>query len=341
VVGEGSVRVGTLMALPQVLDSLGADTEALLAEQAWQRADFEDPENVVPMRAIDQLLHRGSEVTGCRHLGLLVGRRTSLSSLGVLGFLMRASSTVGEALQILERHLRVQDRAAVVTFESRDGQVRLGYAITVTGLKAIEQIYSLVALVGIRIMRDLCGPGWRASEVQLPFRAPRDAAALREACEAPIRFGADRLVLVFPASDVARRVPTADPLLYRMMSEHVSQLEAIAPRGLVDEVRQILRALVLTTRATPSLVARRVGIAARTLNRRLALEGTSLRALRDEVLRDTACQLLVHTAHSAADIGQLLGYAEPAAFTRAFRRWNGMGPAQWRARQPASLPARG
>jgi AraC-like DNA-binding protein len=339
VVGEGSVRVGPVMALPQVLDELGADTDALLAEQGWRRTDFEDPESVIPMRTIDQLLRRGAEVTGCRHLGVLVGSRGSMSSLGVLGFLMRASATAGEALQILERHLRVQDRAAVVSFEVGGGRAHLGYALTVTGLKTADQIYSLVALLGIQIMRGLCGPGWRASEVHLPFRAQRDAAALSEACEAPIRFGADRLVLVFSAGDLARPVPTADPLLYRMMAERVSQLEAIAPRGLVVEVRQILRALVLTAHCTPSLVARRVGIAERTLNRRLALEGTSVRALRDEVRCDTACQLLVQTAHSAADIGQLLGYAEPAAFTRAFRRWVGLAPAQWRAQQAATTPA--
>ncbi|MDZ7589358.1 MAG: AraC family transcriptional regulator [Rubrivivax sp.] len=341
VVGEGSVRVGPLMALPQVLDELGADTDTLLVEQGFHRTDFEDPESVMPVHAIDRLLHRGAEVTACPQLGVLVGRRGSLSALGVLGFLMRASKTVGEALQILERHLQVQDRAAVVSFEVSGGQGRLGYALTVTGLKATDQTYGLVALIAIQIMRGLCGPGWRASEVHLPFRAPRDAAALREACESPLRFGTDRMVLVFPASDLARPVPTADPLLYRMMAERVSQLEAVAPRGLIDEVRQMLRALVLTTKCTPSLVARRVGIAARTLNRRLALEGTSLRALRDEVRRDTACQLLAQTAHSAADIGQLLGYAEPAAFTRAFKRWAGVGPAQWRAQQKgaASGPA--
>jgi AraC-like DNA-binding protein len=88
-------------------------------------------------------------------------------------------------------------------------------------------------------------------------------------------------------------------------------------------------------------VSLRLGLPLRTLNRRLAKQGTSVSALRDEVRRDTAYQLLGQGGLTAGEVGRLLGYAEPAAFSHAFRRWTGMAPTRWRARQsvtPRAVP---
>ena len=323
------------MALPQVLDELGADTDALLAAEGWQRVDFEDPESVMSIRVLGRVLRRGVEATGCDHLGVLIGQRSSMSGLGALGFLMQSSPTVADALQALGRHLQVQDRAAVVTVEADGSSCRLGYLIAVQNIEMTDQIYSLVALVGINIMRALCGNTWRAQEVGLPMRRPPGLARLSEAVGAPIRFGAQRMELVFAATDLARPLATADALLHRMMSERVAELQEMASHSLTGEVRRLLRTLVFTAICTPRVVGLRLGVPVRTLNRRLAEQGTSLRALRDEVRCDTACQLLAQEEKTAGEVGQLLGYSEPAAFTRAFRRWTGLAPARWRAQRPA------
>jgi AraC-like DNA-binding protein len=246
---------------------------------------------------------------------------------------MQSSPTVADALRALIRHLHAQDRAAVVTVEISGEYCRLGYLLTLTDLEMADQLYSVVALVGVRIMQALCGPAWHAREVGLPFPPPRDAAPLREACGAPIRFGAERMVLLFPAADLARPLATADALLHLMMSERIAELEAMAPAGLVGAVRQWLRTRVFAVACTPRAVASRLGIPVRTLNRRLAEQGTSVRALRDEVRRDAACHLLGQGTMSAGEVGRLLGYGEPAAFTRAFRRWTGTAPARWRAQR--------
>jgi AraC-like DNA-binding protein len=109
----------------------------------------------------------------------------------------------------------------------------------------------------------------------------------------------------------------------------------MAPDGLAGEVRQWMRAMIFAAGCTPRVVAARLGLPLRTLNRRLAEQGTSVRALRDEVRRDTACHLLAQTAKTAGEVGRMLGYTEPAAFTRAFRRWTGTAPARWRAQRAA------
>jgi hypothetical protein len=110
----GMVRVGPIMALPEVLELFSVAPAELLAEFSLDPSFFADPENTLSMAMAGRLLGRCAERTGCEHFGLLVGQRAGASSLGVLGFLMQSSRTVGDALADFARHLEVQDRGGTV-----------------------------------------------------------------------------------------------------------------------------------------------------------------------------------------------------------------------------------
>ena len=95
-----------------------------------------------------------------------------------------------------------------------------------------------------------------------------------------------------------------------------------------------MQTLVFLPDARGSIVASRLGMSLRTLKRRLKDEGESLQAFRDEVRAEAACQPLQYTEKPAGEIATILGYADASAFARAFRRWRGVGPANWRSREP-------
>jgi AraC-like DNA-binding protein len=95
----------------------------------------------------------------------------------------------------------------------------------------------------------------------------------------------------------------------------------------------MLPSLVTTHSDSLVVAAKRVGLAARTLNRRLAAEGTSYLQLREEARYAIARQLLTETRMPANQVADRLGYANSSAFTRAFRQWSGKAPAEWRASQ--------
>jgi AraC-like DNA-binding protein len=101
-----------------------------------------------------------------------------------------------------------------------------------------------------------------------------------------------------------------------------------------DQVRRMIEHAIRDRRQTemPSGedVARRLAISQQTLRRRLARDGTSLRQVRDEVLRDEAIAALVEGEESIGDLAMRLGFSEPSAFTRAFRRWTGNPPSAYR-----------
>jgi AraC-like DNA-binding protein len=97
-------------------------------------------------------------------------------------------------------------------------------------------------------------------------------------------------------------------------------------------VRHLLRPLLLAERAGMADVAARLGVHPRALRRRLRDEGTTFEAIKDEVRRTAACELLMLGGLSVADVSATLDYATPSAFAHAFRRWTGESPGRWRAR---------
>jgi AraC-like DNA-binding protein len=331
VVDDRSVRCGIVRALPVVLDQLGADTDALLAEFGLSRAFFDDPDNTLSYPLGSRLIRRGAEATQCAHFGVLVGRPVTLSSLGAVGFLMQASPSVGLALRLMEQHFHVHDRGGAVTLEVVGSVAVLGYRVTSADVEALDHVYAISALAAHNFVRALCGRGWRPHEVQLPIRPPRDIAPWRAAFDAPLRFNADRMNLVFGATDLAMPLPTADPVLYRMMEQRIEQLTAMQQRDLVDRVRDLMHAMIFLDDARAARIASRMAMSLRVLNRRLSERGTTLRQLREQALGEASRQLLANTEKPVSEIALILGYSDTSAFSRAFRGWHGAGPAQWRA----------
>ena len=339
-VSEGLIRVGPLMATPAVLESFGVDPAPLLAEFGIRPDFFADPENVLPFATMGRIFCRCVERSGCSHFGLLVGRRAGVSALGAVGFLMQSAPDVRTALDELVHYLHLHDRGALVSVETGGPYASLGYTILQHGVPCSEQILAGAITIGLNIMRGLCGADWRPEETHFAFRAPEDVAPYRECFGPRLRFDAEVTSIVFPSRWLDQPLPGADPLLHRLMEERIGELELRAGEGLVAQVRRGMRALVLTPDCTLDAAARLAGMHGRTLNRRLSALGTSFFELREEARREVACQLLERTNQPANQIAAILGYTDASSFTRAFRRWSGTGPAEWRASR-AGRPATG
>ena len=181
------------------------------------------------------------------------------------------------------------------------------------------------------IMRGLCGHHWQATEVRFAHGRPRNLAPFRQFFEAPLRFDAAETAVVFASGWMDKPLLSADPLLHTMMQQRVSEQASLAHDDVVSQLRRTLPSLVTNHGDSLAVAAKRVGMATRTLNRRLAAEGTSYLQLREEARYTIARQLLTGTRMPANQIADRLGYAHASAFTRAFRQWSGKAPAEWRA----------
>jgi AraC-like DNA-binding protein len=183
------------------------------------------------------------------------------------------------------------------------------------------------------VLRTLCGRDWDPIEVHFAHYQPRDVRPFRQFFRAPLRFDAAQNAIVFSGHWLKLRLPEFDPELDRLLRRHIDALDARVGDDLPDQIRAVLRTVLMTDDAGIEQVAALFSMHARTLSRRLHSFGTSFRALADEGRSEVARKMLQNTALDVSHIASLLGYADASAFTRAFRRWTDTTPAAWRKRQ--------
>ena len=324
----GFIHADVVRALRTVLMDLGADLGGLIGEAGLDPRHFDGRSKPVPFAAVGRLIALAAEHTRCPHLGLLVGQRTTLASLGLLGVLLRTSETVGEALRGLEAHLGVRNRGAAVGLGVYDDTVVLSYSPHEPEGAALHSEGALAAATNV--LRALSGPDWAPLEVLLPRSAPPDTAPYTGFFRAPIRFDRETAALVFPAALLEQGIAGADPALHQKVEGRIRRLEAAQPSTLTDELREYLQTAVTRQRCKAERVARLRLVNRRTLSRHLRAEGTSFRCLANEAQFRVAKHLLADTSMAIGQISAALDFSEPAAFTHAFRRWSGVTPSTWR-----------
>jgi AraC-like DNA-binding protein len=185
----------------------------------------------------------------------------------------------------------------------------------------------------------------RPLEVVLPYARDRFSEEVEAALKAPVRYGGAQLELAFRSEVAALPLSTANPSLHNVVAAHAEaalsrllreKTPEVDPSALIAEVRAAVVARLEAGDANLPDVAEAVGLSARTLQRRLSEAGTSLRELVDEARREAALQELERDDVSITEVAFLLGFSETSAFDRAFRRWTGKAPAEYRARRHSS-----
>jgi AraC-like DNA-binding protein len=338
---SGVIRIGVAKQIVPLLRSFGADPDDLIRQAGLDPQLFDDENNVIPYAALGRLLTRCVAHTRCPHFGLLVGQKGTLSTIGPIGGLMQHSPTLGEALSALVRHLHLHDQGAAPTLTISGDVVMLGYAIYQPDIESTDQISDGAIAVALNIMRALCGADWVPDEVLLPRRAPDDLQPYRYFFRAPVRFDQETATLVFPERWLGHCIAGADPIFRQVFEACIRDLEATARHGWKENLRRLLRTEIMARRCSAETVASHLAVHRRTLSRHLHADGTGYQRLVDEARFEIARQLLAHTRVPLSQIAVALGYSEASAFTRAFRRWSGQAPRDWRmlhARAVAPTP---
>ena len=331
--GDAIVRIGATAGLVPVLRNLGFDSTLLLTEAGADITLFDNPENWVSFVDRGRWVAHCVERTGCRHLGLLVGQLNHMRSLGLVGLLVRHSPDVESALRSLVRYFRLHARGAVTTLDVQGRSAMLGFETYAPGTEANDQIEDGAMAASFNVLRALCGPDWNATEVCFAHRKPENVRPFREFFRAPLLFEQEQNYVAFHSSWLRHRLPEDDPDLRQLLEQHIEALEVKFSDEFPEQVRSILRTALLTDHASAAQIASLFAMHSRTLHRHLAAAGTSFRELVDESRFEISRQMLTETDADVSHVANVLNYADSSAFTRAFRRWSGTTPAQWRVQR--------
>jgi AraC-like DNA-binding protein len=330
---DGRSRVSGMSPVPTVLESMGLDPAEVLGEIGLDARLFEDPNNLIRDELVGPMLMHCTQRTGCEDFALRVGAQARLDTLGLVAKLAASATDVGSALRVVGRFLGLNESASIVSLGTAGAFAWLNYAVYERGIEGTRPLYQMVSAVACNVMRELCGPEWAPTEVQLPCRRPRDVRPFRDFFRAPIRFDSGRLTIVFARRWLDHPLRDADPVLHAVLT---AQAEVFARRSqlcLPARVQRVMRHLLLEGKGSIEAVAREFSMHRRTLDRHLDATGTSFRELADGVRFQVARELLLDTRMSVGEIAASLHYGDASAFTHAFRRWSGHAPSDWRQRR--------
>lgn len=321
-------RVGVLAGLPAVLRELGVDGDAVLRDAGLPPGALDRPDSWIPVPSALSVLQAAADRARCPQIGLLVGQRFQFSHIALLGELMLNSGSVGDALRSYVVHQRLYSQAFTPFLQNYGRVVEYGFAFYHSTRSGLPVAYDMLLAALASALRTLCGADWNPSEVRFARAAPVDAAPYRTYFRCNLQFDSDHASVVLRAEDLHRSIAGADPVRFRALEqEAIEKLDS----NLLPLLHRALRAMLVAGEPKAARLAEEFAMHERTLARRLQARGTSFRAILDEVRYDAARALLADTNLTSTDIAASLGYSEAAPFIRAFNRWAGMSPGDWRA----------
>ena len=328
---EATALASALRMFVDALGALGADWEEILRACEIDPASLRDPEARVPQSQFDRVWVTAAERTGDPAIGLHAGERVHPRAVNVFGYLALSSGTLREGLVRVARYQRLVSGRDFLSLREEDGitHIELAAEEPSEDARAVRAEYTAL------LVRAFLG--WVADRPVVPLevsfahapRAPLEEYARALRC--PVKFNAARSELVLAKDALGLPSAHANPSLAQLTDAFAARLVAeVSTDGTVAHTRRALAALLDSGEGDVRRVSRRLGMSARTLQRRLAEEGQSFRGVLDSLRRELAEEHLRQRRASIAEAAHLTGFSEVSAFARAVRRWFGCTPRELR-----------
>ncbi len=328
---SGTISAVIARAVVDMLEGAGADTQQLLRELELSRELLDTPEARISAASTFALLERAPALLDDDLFCLRAARDVPPGALEVFDFVTRASATLGEALERCARYFAMIDDRTELSIERQGDIARLvgkNRGTPIAPRPATELLFGMALGRGEQII----GKRWELLEVSFLQPGPADPSGHEEFFGAPVRFSQTRDELVFRSDYLDEPSVARDPALAEFFDRLAqSYLERMSgPTSIVNSARKVITEELRGSEPTLARTAKRLAMSERTLQRRLREASCTHFELVEEVRRDLALELLRDRGIPIAELGYQLGFSDPSAFYRAFKRWTGATPADYR-----------
>lgn len=311
----------------------GVEPAALFSLADVPESALSDPSGKLSLFEVAQIVAAAHVLSGDQCLGLATGDRMMLTAHGNLGYALMCAPTVRDAIEILERYWHLRGRGVKLQVHSDEQSLFMELVPEITLSPVLTRLmFSSIITSMLRGVEFLVPQLPEGIEMWLPGE-PFDGVQAWEGRLPALRFSRPRagLYLFGDLSLLDQPLPTANPEALRSALEQCERESALMERD-DDIVTQVRIALVLSPQGypTPEQLADMLHQTPRTLRRRLQERGSNYQQLLEEARLRDSCHLLQEADLEVRRIGEMLGYLNPANFTRAFKGWTGMTPREWR-----------
>ena len=258
-------------------------------------------------------------------LGLHIGSSIKATELGLVGYAMYYSRDLRCALSRLALYLRILSESVLFNVEENDEQAILIWQADPL-LAALGHPIEFIVTLVVSLAREITGSDLVPIRVELSTSNPESPAAYKDFFRCPISFNRPVASVTLSHRQMGLSSKATDVTLAGYLSDLASKTMLPRDTSVVAAVRRSLWQFLPGGHPDLWRIASQMGISERSLQRRLGEEGTSFSRILDDLRRDLSEELLVDRKLSVAQVAFLLGYSEPSAFQRAFRRWRGISP---------------
>jgi AraC-like DNA-binding protein len=318
--------------LVEAIAGRGGSPEPILREFGLEHSNLTDPEGFIPTAKLAQLLEEAARATGDDFFGLHFGEGFNPKNIGPVIYVVLNSPTIGAGIENVERYLKINNEAAR-WFTHLDGErAYVGYELAELGIAKPRQYHEASMVIALNTLRMMAGSHWAPQEIRFTHESPHQTSEHTRIFAAPVRFGCATNAFVVERAFLERQVPAADPQLYKILQRYLNNILSELPRE-DSFLGSIRKAIAETMRdGDPGLgrVAKQLAASPRTLQRRLKEYGLEFKKLADDTRRRFASNYLKDRKHTLTEVAFLLGYSDVSAFNRAFKRWTGTTPLQYR-----------
>ncbi|MED5431064.1 MAG: AraC family transcriptional regulator [Pseudomonadota bacterium] len=317
----------------------GVDLSDALVQLGISNDDLEHPQSRITMTVENQLLKRAMQESGDPLFGLHMGEGIRPRFMGELGYASMSSATLGDAIELMIPFTKVTSEYAQLRFEWRQDALWLIWESDLEALSTYPARIDANFAAAIVYGRWLIGRELAPAQIRFRHAPQGDEKEYLRIFRCPVAFHQAENAIVLDASLLDLPLRDADPEMHKLarsrMQRAVTQYHA--RDNLLEQVRLEIQKRL--QQGVPQLepIAEQLGIKPWTLRRQLRAENTDFSSLLEDERRRLACDWLLHSERSVNQIALDLGYSEQSAFNRAFKRWFGMTPVNYREQQDGSL----
>jgi AraC-like DNA-binding protein len=318
----------------RLLEMYGVDAVGLARQAGIDLQTLPAPTDRVEVDKADVLLNLAIPLISDPAFGLQAARCWHPANLGVLGYAWLSSSTLRTGLQRLVRYYRLLGERGITEIEETPQGIKVRFWAK-RGNPAEVSVAAVMVDIAMSLLLDMCRLNAGASlcpiTVTLRRGMPDPADAYERFFGCPVKFGAEGNAFLLTKEDTDRLLPSSNKQLASMFDKMLAgELAKLDKSDVIAQCKATVLEHLTSGEASAEETAKQLHMSPRTLQRKLAQASTTYQQLVEDTRRDLALRYIDDPQRSICDITFSLGYSQQSAFTRAFKRWTGTTPSEYR-----------
>ncbi|MZR62817.1 AraC family transcriptional regulator ligand-binding domain-containing protein [Alcanivorax sp. DP30] len=337
------IRATNLWGYDEQVRRKGGDPLPLLALHHIAPEEQRDDRSFLVFKHLTGLLEDTADALNEPAFGMSLAEYQGMDILGPISVIARSSLTVGDAINNIARYLHLHCPALglTTTLATAKGQsvIQFVFLIDDEGAGYRIQSHELSLANAMQVMKLLCGDDFQPLSVHFKHKRSADMATYNQIFRCEAFFEQDWTGFYLPLSAFAMPLSSADHQTWQLAEQYLDSQQAPNANTLSEDVVQLINTLLPTGHCSSDTIASHLSMHKRTLQRRLAKEGTTYEQLLSEERMKMARQYLLEPNLKLSQIAGLLGYSEQSAFNRACRDWFDVTPRAYRQQLLEQPPA--